>query len=337
MIRKLLSRIIRTVLPMALALTCSLGVSANPGEITAVQVAPDFSSITIRSDGQLGKHSAFVIDRPYRLVVDFESTGLGKLQGKIRVDKGPMNEIRLGYNNNRARVVVDFGDTPVPAYQIERKDNLAVIALGKAQGTPTPRPASSAPKTQTVAKPSPVAPPDAPSHQDGSRSEPAPAQPSPTPTRPEASPSGAPAVEKDNSSVSIKDAGVRNNLVFVELVDRKDPKVTYRLIVDLDMDDLNIRSASLSDSRGKLKKFEFLKSETELMSSAGAGTKGVVGPRKQFTASEPPGSRDNKYQWGESSIGAERIVRKEPKNTGWPLRIEEFQLQARKSEPGNQN
>jgi len=331
MITKSLGRTILTLLSVALVLTCSSGVSANQAEITAVQVAPDYSSITIRSEGPLGKHSAFVIDRPFRLVVDFEATGLGKLQGKIKVDKGPMNEIRMGYHNNRARVVVDFGDNPAPPYQIERRDNLVVIAFGRAQGTP-PRTRSTTAKTQTVPKPPPVPAQDLPSHPDPSRSEASPAQPAPAQTRPEGVPSQTPRPDTDDSTVSVKDAGVRNNLVFVELVNRKDPKLTYRLIVDLDMDDLSIRSASLSDSKGKLKKFEFLKSETELMSGAGNGARVAVGPRKHSFVAEPQGTREGNYQWGESSIGQEKTIRRDQKTTGWPLRIEEFQLQAKKSE-----
>ena len=98
--------------------------------ITNVQIAPDQKQLMIKADKALGAHSAFAFENPYRLVIDFESTGLGKVPAKIKVDKPPINEIRLGKNGHRARIVVDFGEYPVPPFMVERKGNLAVVALG---------------------------------------------------------------------------------------------------------------------------------------------------------------------------------------------------------------
>jgi len=321
MITKLMGRAIQSLTSLILILISSPVALANPTEITAVQIAPDFTSITITSEGPLGKHSAFVIDRPYRLVVDFEETGLGKLQGKIRVDNGPMNEIRLGYHNNRARVVVDFGENAVPPFQIERNNNLAVIALGKVSGPPR----ASAPKSRPVAKPTPVRSQDLPTHPDPSKTEVAPTRPAPA--RSESSALQSSRQGTDDSTVSVKEAGVRNNLVFVELVNLKDPKLTYRMIVDLDVDELSIRSASLSDSKGNLKKFEFLKSENELISRSNRENRVAMGPRKHSVVAGSVGAKAPKYDWSESSIEMGKMPVRGTR-TGWPLRIEEFRLQS---------
>ena len=59
----------------------SVGVSGAAGSpsITNVKVAHDLRSVTIFGDQDLGRHHAFVIKEPYRLVLDFESTGLGRV------------------------------------------------------------------------------------------------------------------------------------------------------------------------------------------------------------------------------------------------------------------
>ena len=115
--------------------------AAESANITSVQVAPDLKQISIKCDGPVGKHSAFVIQKPYRLVLDMESTGLGKIPTKINVGRNPLNEIRLGYANSRARVVMDFGDNPVPSFKVDKQSNGILVSLGVKAGAWQPRPA----------------------------------------------------------------------------------------------------------------------------------------------------------------------------------------------------
>ncbi|MGB6066534.1 MAG: AMIN domain-containing protein, partial [Desulfomonilaceae bacterium] len=98
--------------------------------ITSVQVAPDLKQITITCDRPIGRHSAFVIRQPFRLVVDLESTGLGNIPRRINVARNPLSEIRVGYANSRARVVVDFGEHPVPPFKVYEQNNSLVVCLG---------------------------------------------------------------------------------------------------------------------------------------------------------------------------------------------------------------
>ncbi len=118
---------------------------AEAANITSVQVAPDLKQITIRCDGPIGRHSAFVIRQPFRLVVDLESTGLGNIPRRISVARNPVSEIRIGYANSRARVVVDFGGHPVPSFKIYKQNNSLVVNLGigaaMSQASPARKPA----------------------------------------------------------------------------------------------------------------------------------------------------------------------------------------------------
>ena len=165
--------------------------------ITSVQVAPDFKQISIGCDGPVGKLSSFVLKKPYRIVLDMESTGLGNVPTKINVGGNFINEIRLGHENSRARVVVDFGDRPTPSFTLHRQNNVLLVSLKPKVGALQPRPS---------AKPA--------------------AQPLTDPVQPKAVVSAPAYPEAPSSKVSVKTAGVKDNLVFVELASKKDPKRT---------------------------------------------------------------------------------------------------------------
>jgi len=298
---------------------------ADTAEITSVQVAPDFSHISIHSNGPLGKHSAFVIDRPYRLVIDFESTAIGNTKSKVRVDRGPLIEIRLGYNKGRARVVIDFGEHPVPPFNIDRKGDAFVVSLGQTHLIPEERGAS---RQEPSLKKQPHRSPEMPAQAVKSLSKPT------TAPQPKAEPESHPASlsrfqqHGDDSAITVKDAGIKSNLVFVELVHKGDPRISYRLIVDLDIEDLNIRSASMSDAKGNLKKFQISKTETEKLTQSRSESGATTGPRRQsatgLTASAQVTSGITARPGAESPR-----LQTTPKNStnGWPFKIEEFQPQ----------
>lgn len=350
---------------LCLAVLGSFGkiASANAPEITAVQVAPDVSSVIIKSDGPLGKHSSFVIDKPFRLVIDFEDTSVGKLQGKIRVDRGAISEIRLGYHNNRARVVFDFGENPVPAYQIEKKGDLCVVALGRSQAVldprrpkppPITRPVSKKPETPLVERPSrreESVPPDrVPVKQDSHRgTTPSVREESTQPDRPKygsgiseaarpltgsgSSEAGSrTSAEKQPLSLTVSTAEMKNNLLIVELLDRKDPKITFRIVLDLDMEELMVRGALLTDARGNLKKFELTRTDPQSRGGNSKDSRMSFGPRKNsLTSGNSVPAVPSK--WETSSSGSSENLNG-PLGTQagrWPVRIEEFNPQTRRS------
>lgn len=299
---------------------------ADQGEIKSVQVAQDLSSISIYSQGPIGKHSAFVIDKPYRLVIDFDSATIGNTKARIRVAHPPITEIRLGYHNNRARVVVDFGENPVPPYRIERKEDVVVLTFGRTaaltagqvQPKPEPAPRKQVPRPpdRTMQTQKPVSP---------AESESTTAGPQTSASAPEVSRSET--ADNDEAPILVKNAGVKSNLVYVELVNKTDPRISYRLIVDLDLEALKMRSASLSDAKGNIRKFHVTRSETEKLNSTPRGNRFTSGPKRYW----PSGLTASAPTFSETSVeetGAERGQKaaKSPQS-GWPVRIEVFQPQ----------
>lgn len=105
------------------------------GQITGVKLEPDNKCIVIESTGTVGEHTARVIARPNRLIVDFKNTGLSRVPNRIRVVDDAIKGIRLGATEARARMVVDFQDRPVPAFQVTREQNRILLVFGK--GLPT--------------------------------------------------------------------------------------------------------------------------------------------------------------------------------------------------------
>ncbi len=272
--------------------------AAESANITSVQVAPDLKQISIRCDGPVGKHSAFVIQKPYRLVLDMESTGLGKIPPKINVGRNPLNEIRVGYANSRARVVMDFGDHPVPSFKIDKQGNSILVSLGVKAGAWQPKPALK-PAAQLQKAPVPpkaVAP--------------------------------APASQRaDNSKVSVKTAGVTDDLIFVELASKNDPKRTYRLVIDLDVEELQVRQATVSDAQGRLKSFDLASSKPG-NETAVPSIKPSVGPRRTAGPTAASSADHPKFKWGVHA-GEKRQVKPETgkAHAGGSIRVDRFEPQ----------
>jgi hypothetical protein len=268
--------------------------SAN---ITSVQVAPDLKQISIKCDGPVGKHSAFVIQKPYRLVLDLDSTGLGKIPPKINVGRNPLNEIRLGYANSRARVVMDFGDHPVPSFKVDKQSGGILVSLGVKAGAWKPRleekPVAQLPRNPV--QPKAVAP--------------------------------APATQKpDSSKVSVKSAGVTDDLIFVELASKKDPKLTYRVVIDLDVEELQVRQATVSDAQGHVKRFD-LASNSKPGNESGVPSIGpTVGPRRTAGPTAAPSQDHPKFKWGtHAGEKAPTQAVRANLNAGPPIRVERFE------------
>jgi len=297
----------------------------DQSEITSVQVAPDLSHISIHSTGPLGKHSAFVIDRPYRLVIDFESTAIGNTKSKVRIDKGMLIEIRLGYNKGRARVVVDFGDHPVPPFHIDRSRDAFIVALGQVSPISEER-LTARPNSPTRNLPQQT-PPDKPTAPVQIQSKPASTPPI---SGPESKPVPLSKFQQhgDDSTVVVKDAGIKSNLVFVELVHKSDPRISYRLIVDLDVEELNIRSASMSDAKGNLKKFQISRTEMEKLTQSRSENQAITGPRRHLTTGPSASSGFSPRIASQPQISKySGPSGKQHSSGGWPVKIEQFQPQ----------
>jgi len=274
----------------------------DAGSITSAYVAPDARNILLKYEGPIGKHVAFIMQNPSRLVVDFDATRLGPVPRKIKVSQEPIDEVRLGYDGGRARLVVDFGERPVPSFKVQRGPNLVSIFLNDAEGQ-----AESSERVK----------PRASSSVSSS-------------WRP---PGWTPSVAKeDDASIRVKTAGIKDNLVFVELTDRKDPKFRYRLVVDVDVNALRVKNAALSDAKGNVKRFDLADAEGSPSAPADSPRSVTIGPRKDVVASDTgQPSAKPKFKWGLPATDAGRTPNKVGK-TG-SLHIEEFQLRPKNSDP----
>lgn len=302
------------ILFMVTIVSCgtALGDSAT---ITGVQVSPDLRQLVVKFDGPAGKHSAFVIQGPYRLVLDFEDTGLAKVANRINIGRAPIDSIRLGQGNGRARVVIDFGDHAVPPFRIDRQASAVIVSLASGPGLP------GTPTTRTV-----------PTVHEGAPSRPLPVakKPSGIP-RPEAPKAKAPETQpspKKASGMSVKSAGMAENFVFVEIVDQKDPKRTYRLVIDMDREELNVRGATLSDPKGNVKRFQVTSSEGGQLQTQPAPERPEPKVNSVVTSEATSGGK-GKFKWGLRS--SESATDSEGSDKSGPLRIERFELKQKSS------
>jgi hypothetical protein len=269
--------------------------------ILGVQVSPDLKHVTIKCDSPVGKHSSFVIQGPCRLVLDLESTELGSVPSKIAVGRDPINEIRLGFLNERARVAIDFGDHAVPPFRIEKVKNDIVVSMERGlagSGREATRPSVAVPRVEAAASPS-----------------------GPERTRP----------RPDAADIFVKHSGAANSMVYVELTNRKNPKQSYRLVIDMDPEAMQPRKATLSDARGNLQKFEISPSTEPGPEAASEPARTAVGPRKGPVASENQESDKKKFQWGAQPAAQSNGASSRSSKSGVLFHIEEYQLEKRKN------
>ncbi len=266
------------------------------GSIVGVKVSPDLRRIVIQSDGPLGQYKAFVIGQPYRLVMDFKDAGLSRGLSRIKFDKKPIREIRLGSTAIRTRVVVDFGQNPAPPYKVRREGGHLVVLLGESLPIPPRAATSGSLKAKAQTPPPKSAPKQA--------------------RKPE---------KKQNASLlRIKSAAVVDGLIVVELSKAKDPKRSCKLIMEVDLDRMKLSRAVLNDGEGNIACAE--KTSKHASTSADSESVGSVrGPRKApaETTSLPP--RGTHYKWGLPKVETRGPTKSLDRKVG-PLRVESFSL-----------
>lgn len=244
---------------------------ASPqGNIVGVNVSQDAKHIVIRHEGVADRYSAFAIGGPNRLVIDFQETSLLNVPHKIRVGRNSIREIRLGYSGSRSRVVVDFGDSPVPPYRLHPESRRLVLVLGKAlHGVRTSslrskRPAPVSPQAPKLAKAS---------------------------TKPASRTLNKP-------KLSIESADVKDGQIVLELAERTHPKRTCRLVLEVDMDRMKVRRAAIDDPKRNLRSRALMKSHRNAAASPRySGSR--RGPRKEAPDLDSSAPSARAYRWGQ--------------------------------------
>ncbi len=116
---------------LVLTMISGLAMADVSGQITGVRLDPEKGRIVILAKGNVGKHFARVIGKPNRLVMDFSDTGVSNVPAKIAGGTFDIREIRVGASKSRARVVVDFQNSPVPPFTVRRQNGEILVVLGK--------------------------------------------------------------------------------------------------------------------------------------------------------------------------------------------------------------
>src|SRR6266545_1787089 len=214
--------IVRRAFAVAWLLLLPIGAVADaqsaPGiELRDVTVTtqPDSVTILVKTTGEV-KYQAELVDRPYRLVLDFDDTSYGWRKTPLAVEAEPLKQIRGSqYRRGVARVVVEL--TRKVGYAIrEETDGLAIV-IPTAASAQLAEPAA---KPVAAAKPAPAVKPATPKAPEPMRIAQAPAAPAPTapaPATPPAppvmpAPPAAPANGARLISLDFKDADVVNLL-----------------------------------------------------------------------------------------------------------------------------
>jgi type IV pilus assembly protein PilQ len=214
------------LLPLLLPIGGVVDAQAPPGtELHDVTVnpQPDAVTIAVKTSGEV-KYQAEMVDRPYRLVLDFSNTSYGWRKTPLNVETEPLRQIRGSqYRRGVARVVVEL--TRKVGYAIrEENDGLAIVIptaasarLAEPAPTATAEAAPAAKPAPQAAGPKPLAASPAPAAAEGQPAEPktampvrvaqAPAAPAPPPPPPAPAPSGPRLI-----SLDFKDADVVNLL-----------------------------------------------------------------------------------------------------------------------------
>jgi hypothetical protein len=288
---------------LASCLLLATDIARAAGSITDVDMTPDGKSVVIKSDAPLGRHRDFVIGGPNRLVVDFDESGLGKVPRRIPLELGNVREIRLGYQGSNARLVVDFGESSVPKYNI-RNEGFAVKVILDSKGTlPLP----------TATKPSQTKP--------RAVSDPQTARSGGRPPTPSTSSSG-------KTSPAVASVRVVGETVSLEILDGKSSGKSMKVNVEVDMEEARVRKAYVVQHRDAPKPSE--KIDKPSSSSGGASAKAgpIRGPRRAVEAGVRDEDPQKKFRWGMPEVRS--VEPPKPRTqTADPVHLDQIALQPR--------
>jgi hypothetical protein len=177
------------------------------GEITEINVTPDCKRISVRADDQIGRHAVFALEKPNRLVLDIEDTTVSResaISGTIAAGL----EIRAARKGSGARVVMNFGNRPVPEHRVRTVGNYLLLFL---EGWGVPAGASYR------------------THQENS---------------PEPLPRQEP-ILSSSPDLQIKSAEVANGLIVLKVANRAYPERIFKIELGVDFDQLGFSAASI--------------------------------------------------------------------------------------------
>ena len=129
--------------------------------------------------------------------------------------------------------------------------------------------------------------------------------------------------------MSITTSGVKDNLIFMELADRNDPKRVYRVAIDFDATANVIRHATLSDPAGNIQRFDPAPRDSATDRDK-EKPKAAAGPRREVTSADPGATDKPKFRWGLPSAERKEAQKKHI-TSGSPFHFDDFTLKPRVS------
>lgn len=104
-----------------------VGATLTTGKITEVSVSSDMRRVTVKTEGIVGNHVESTAANPSRLIIDLAGVTVGKPLAVTGAGKDSSLGIRVAKNDLGARVVMDFGTSPVPGYRVRRLGSYLMV------------------------------------------------------------------------------------------------------------------------------------------------------------------------------------------------------------------
>ncbi len=287
-----------------ICLCLAAGPVLSAGTITDLHVGPDGRHVIVKVDGLAGDHNAFTLRSPSRLVVDFDETAIGSVPARRVVKRGPIREVRIGYADGRARLVIDFGARSGLPYKVHKEANRVLIAFAK--------PRESEARAAASRKPSARATPAVHAKREVKPKRPARA-----------------AVNRNGArgALLLKSAGMEGDRIVLELARSDGRGGPAKLTVRVDLEKFEIEKAVLVDRQGRraaLAPSRKHDNDVEFTDSDEAK------PEKKAARSGPVRSQEQKkYRWGMPAVRTRGPVKEPPAARRPPLRLERVTLEKR--------
>ena len=96
-------------------------------KIVDLEIAKDLDGMTVISDDVIGKYNAFIIENPYRLVIDIPGVKHLLPKNVFSFDSSYLTKLKIGQHPGKVRLAVYFRDR-LPSYKIEKDGNNLLVA-----------------------------------------------------------------------------------------------------------------------------------------------------------------------------------------------------------------
>lgn len=94
--------------------------------IVDLEIEKDLDGMTVISDGAIGTYNAFVMDNPYRLVIDIPDVVHLLPTSVFSFDSSYLTKLKIGQHPEKVRLVVYFRNR-LPSYTIQKDDNKLLV------------------------------------------------------------------------------------------------------------------------------------------------------------------------------------------------------------------